>query len=61
MSVSGATGRIRSVIVPVGVIVCAELVSLTSRQQSDTLAPPHEIALAFLSDLMDGTLVLATL
>src|SRR5262249_6298000 len=61
MSVSWAAGRIRSIIVPFGVVVCAELFSLTTGQRSETLAPPHEIVLAFLSDMIDGTLLTATL
>lgn len=53
--------KVRGAVVPVGLLVLAEVAYLVSHTHSDALAPPHEILSAFIAALFDGTLLTATI
>ena len=59
---SGDTQRFdwRGLVIPVGCVVAAEGAARVTGWQSDMLAPPSSIAVAFWTAALDGTLVKAT-
>jgi ABC-type nitrate/sulfonate/bicarbonate transport system permease component len=52
--------RIKPLILPVTIVVALECAARASHLQSDSLAPPSEIVVAFIGSLADGSLLLAT-
>jgi NitT/TauT family transport system permease protein len=51
----------RGLVIPVGLIVLAEIGAWVSHLQSDSLAPPSAVAMAWFEALRDGSLVTSTL
>lgn len=55
------SGRLKGAVVPVVLLLLAEIYSLATGVQSAALAAPHEIVVAFFQALADGSLLVSTL
>ena len=52
--------RLKPLLLPVALVVALEVAARVSHLQSDTLAPPSDIVVAFVESVADGSLVVAT-